>query len=90
MHHGFYDPDEVAPGSGPDHRAAQSRMIQEALSFAGVSGLLHFFSSLFLLCPSQLPKKTYALYIKTNVASLHESYGLCLLYADNIALKPRR
>ncbi|KAF9670389.1 hypothetical protein SADUNF_Sadunf13G0063200 [Salix dunnii] len=37
MHHGFYDPDEVAPGSGPDHRAAQSRMIQEALSFAGVS-----------------------------------------------------
>ncbi|KAJ6693683.1 hypothetical protein OIU85_004458 [Salix viminalis] len=37
MHHGFYDPDEVAPGSGPDHRAAQFRMIQEALCFAGVS-----------------------------------------------------
>lgn len=49
MHHGFYDPDEVAPGSGPDHRAAQFRMIQEALSFAGVSGLLLFFSSLFHL-----------------------------------------
>ncbi|XP_061946147.1 probable tocopherol O-methyltransferase, chloroplastic isoform X1 [Populus nigra] len=37
MHHGFYDPDEVVSGSDSDHRAAQFRMIQEALSFAGVS-----------------------------------------------------
>ncbi|GAV83051.1 Methyltransf_23 domain-containing protein [Cephalotus follicularis] len=35
MHHGFYDPD--ASVSGSDHRAAQTRMIEEALRFAGVS-----------------------------------------------------
>ncbi|KAJ4844917.1 putative tocopherol O-methyltransferase, chloroplastic [Turnera subulata] len=38
MHHGFYDPDETVSGSGADHRAAQIRMIQEALRFAGVPG----------------------------------------------------
>ncbi|KAK8507506.1 hypothetical protein V6N13_141525 [Hibiscus sabdariffa] len=35
MHHGFYDPD--SDGSGSDHRAAQIRMIEESLRFAGVS-----------------------------------------------------
>ncbi|KAG0448728.1 hypothetical protein HPP92_027695 [Vanilla planifolia] len=34
MHHGFYD--EVFPASIADHRAAQIRMIEQALSFAGV------------------------------------------------------
>jgi tocopherol O-methyltransferase len=59
MHHGFYYPDEVVSGSDSDHRAAQFRMIQEALSFAGVSGLLLFFlcclSSIYIYI-SQLPK----------------------------------
>ena len=36
MHHGFYDPDSTVDVSG--HRAAQIRMINEALQFAGVSG----------------------------------------------------
>ncbi|KAK7832277.1 tocopherol o-methyltransferase [Quercus suber] len=36
MHHGFYDPDSTVDVSG--HRAAQIRMIDEALRFAGVSG----------------------------------------------------
>ncbi|KAL5767580.1 hypothetical protein ACOSQ2_014363 [Xanthoceras sorbifolium] len=35
MHHGFYNPDSSVSVS--DHRAAQVRMIEEALSFAGVS-----------------------------------------------------
>ncbi|KAK4572109.1 hypothetical protein RGQ29_030507 [Quercus rubra] len=35
MHHGFYDPDSTVDVSG--HRAAQIRMINEALQFAGVS-----------------------------------------------------
>ncbi|OMO96728.1 Methyltransferase type 11 [Corchorus olitorius] len=35
MHHGFYDPDSDA--SGADHRAAQIRMIEESLRFAGLS-----------------------------------------------------
>ncbi|XP_074583668.1 gamma-tocopherol methyltransferase, chloroplastic-like isoform X2 [Curcuma longa] len=35
MHHGFYDPGATAPIH--DHRAAQIRMIEEALRFAGVS-----------------------------------------------------
>ncbi|KAK9994135.1 hypothetical protein SO802_023838 [Lithocarpus litseifolius] len=34
MHHGFYDPDSTIDVSG--HRAAQIRMIDEALQFAGV------------------------------------------------------
>lgn len=38
MHHGFYDADSSATVSG--HRAAQIRMIEEALRFAGVSGNL--------------------------------------------------
>jgi tocopherol O-methyltransferase len=39
MHHGFYNPDDQVSGSGSDHRAAQIRMMQEALRFAGISGL---------------------------------------------------
>ncbi|OAY70866.1 putative tocopherol O-methyltransferase, chloroplastic [Ananas comosus] len=35
MHHGFYDPH--APASLADHRAAQIRMVEEALSFAALS-----------------------------------------------------
>lgn len=35
MHHGFYDPDSTVSVS--DHRAAQIRMIDESLRFAGVS-----------------------------------------------------
>ncbi|GAB2264945.1 Tocopherol O-methyltransferase, chloroplastic [Dionaea muscipula] len=35
MHHGFYPPDKAA--SLADHRAAQIRMIEEALRFSGVS-----------------------------------------------------
>jgi len=38
MHHGFYDPDSTVSVS--DHRAAQIRMIDEALRFAGLSGRL--------------------------------------------------
>lgn len=40
MHHGFYDPDVEVSSSISDHRAAQIRMIEEALRFGGVSGLL--------------------------------------------------
>lgn len=36
MHHGFYDPDSNVSAS--DHRAAQIRMIEESLCFAGISG----------------------------------------------------
>ncbi|XWS65014.1 hypothetical protein CRYUN_Cryun05aG0054300 [Craigia yunnanensis] len=35
MHHGFYDPDSNVSES--DHRAAQIRMIEESLRFAGIS-----------------------------------------------------
>ncbi|XVE90386.1 hypothetical protein DITRI_Ditri20bG0073500 [Diplodiscus trichospermus] len=35
MHHGFYDPDSNVSGS--EHRAAQIRMIEESLRFAGIS-----------------------------------------------------
>ncbi|XP_048226198.1 probable tocopherol O-methyltransferase, chloroplastic [Ricinus communis] len=37
MHHGFYDPDVQVSASLSNHRAAQIRMIEEALRFAGVS-----------------------------------------------------
>ncbi|KAJ8771362.1 hypothetical protein K2173_026539 [Erythroxylum novogranatense] len=37
MHHGFYDPSSQASGSLAHHRAAQIRMIEEALCFARVS-----------------------------------------------------
>ncbi|GKU88759.1 hypothetical protein SLEP1_g2986 [Rubroshorea leprosula] len=37
MHHGFYDPDSSVSLSASDHRAAQIRMIDQALSFAGIS-----------------------------------------------------
>ncbi|GLT25871.1 hypothetical protein SLA2020_009730 [Shorea laevis] len=37
MHHGFYDPDSPVSLSASDHRAAQIRMIDQALSFAGIS-----------------------------------------------------
>lgn len=36
MHHGFYDPGADVSGDISDHRAAQIRMIEEALRFAGV------------------------------------------------------
>jgi len=36
MHHGFYDPSQEASLS--HHKAAQIRLIEEALRFAGVSG----------------------------------------------------
>ena len=39
MHHGFYDPNADVSVSAPDHRAAQIRMIDEVLRFAGISGL---------------------------------------------------
>lgn len=38
MHHGYYDPDADVSVSIPDHRAAQIRMIDEVLRFAGISG----------------------------------------------------
>lgn len=38
MHHGFYEPN-AADVSVLDHRAAQTRMIDEVLRFAGISGL---------------------------------------------------
>lgn len=38
MHHGFYDPN-ATDVSVLDHRAAQTRMIDEVLRFAGISGL---------------------------------------------------
>ncbi|KAJ6693684.1 hypothetical protein OIU85_004459 [Salix viminalis] len=38
MHHGFYNPDDQVSGSGSDHRAAQIRMIEEALRFTAISG----------------------------------------------------
>ncbi|XP_050122667.1 tocopherol O-methyltransferase, chloroplastic-like [Malus sylvestris] len=37
MHHGYYDPDADVSVSIPDHRAAQIRMIDEVLRFAGIS-----------------------------------------------------
>ncbi|XP_027353790.1 tocopherol O-methyltransferase, chloroplastic-like isoform X3 [Abrus precatorius] len=40
MHHGFYDPDSTVSVS--DHRAAQIRMIEESLRFAGVSVQVSF------------------------------------------------
>lgn len=46
MHHGFYDPDSTVSVS--DHRAAQIRMIDEALRFAGLSG--RFLSHPHLIC----------------------------------------
>ena len=49
MHHGFYNPDDQVSGSGSDHRAAQIRMMQEALRFAGISGLSDFFIYLYTL-----------------------------------------
>lgn len=39
MHHGFYEPGSDAAAS--DHRAAQIRMIEEALRFASLSGNLN-------------------------------------------------
>ncbi|KAE8699272.1 Tocopherol O-methyltransferase [Hibiscus syriacus] len=36
MHHGFYDPSSNVSAS--DHRAAQIRMIEESLRFAGITG----------------------------------------------------
>ncbi|XP_050224146.1 tocopherol O-methyltransferase, chloroplastic [Mercurialis annua] len=38
MHHGFYDTDKDSDSDLSNHRAAQIRMIEEALRFAGVSG----------------------------------------------------
>lgn len=38
MHHGYYEPGAEVSGSGSDHRAAQIRMIEETLRFAGISG----------------------------------------------------
>lgn len=43
MHHGFYEPGATA--SAADHRAAQVKMIEEALGFAEITG---FSSSLSL------------------------------------------
>ncbi|CAK7333739.1 unnamed protein product [Dovyalis caffra] len=40
MHHGFYNLNAEVSNSRSHHRAAQIRMIEEALSFAGISGLL--------------------------------------------------
>ncbi|KAM2685802.1 hypothetical protein EV2_008765 [Malus domestica] len=37
MHHGYYDPNADVSVSIPDHRAAQIRMIDEVLRFAGIS-----------------------------------------------------
>ncbi|KAK0592950.1 hypothetical protein LWI29_028178 [Acer saccharum] len=37
MHHGYYNPDSSVTVSVSDHRAAQVRMIEEALRFAAVS-----------------------------------------------------
>eukprot|EP00252_Welwitschia_mirabilis_P026776 TRINITY_DN890_c0_g1_i6.p1 TRINITY_DN890_c0_g1~~TRINITY_DN890_c0_g1_i6.p1 ORF type:complete len:307 (-),score=56.25 TRINITY_DN890_c0_g1_i6:90-1010(-) len=37
MHHGFYDATDSSSASDIDHREAQFRMIEEALTFAGVS-----------------------------------------------------
>lgn len=49
MHHGFYDPQ--ASVSLSDHRAAQIRMIEEALRFASVSGIYIIPASvIFLVC----------------------------------------
>ncbi|KAL5979574.1 Gamma-tocopherol methyltransferase, chloroplastic [Asimina triloba] len=54
MHHGFYEPHEQALPA--DHRAAQIRMIEEALRFAGIPGLLS--STLFPVL-SQHPRFPY-------------------------------
>ncbi|KAJ0471190.1 putative tocopherol C-methyltransferase [Helianthus annuus] len=40
MHHGYYNSDDVVELS--DHRSAQIRMIEQALTFASVSGLLRY------------------------------------------------
>lgn len=49
MHHGFYDPGSTVSVS--DHRAAQIRMIDEALRFAGLSGQFLSLTVHFLVRP---------------------------------------
>lgn len=47
MHHGFYKPDSAPLAT--DHPAAQLRMIEEALKFAGVSGFISVVATTFKL-----------------------------------------
>lgn len=51
MHHGFYDTDALPSVS--DHRAAQIRMVEEALRFAGLSDGMLPFIYLFMLISTQ-------------------------------------
>lgn len=56
MHHGFYEP--RASASAADHRLAQVRMVEEALAFAGITGLLLSLSVfLFFFSASQQLRK---------------------------------
>uniref|UniRef100_A0A803KST7 Methyltransferase type 11 domain-containing protein n=1 Tax=Chenopodium quinoa TaxID=63459 RepID=A0A803KST7_CHEQI len=55
MHHGYYDPSQPALLS--QHRAAQIRMIEEALRFAGVTDLQVIrYSTVNIYDPSKQPK----------------------------------
>lgn len=58
MHHGFYDPNSTVSLS--DHRAAQVRMIEEALQFASIPG--NCVLSVFLNAPVSLWIFIYMLY----------------------------
>ena len=68
MHHGFYNPDSTVDVSG--HRAAQIRMIDEALRFAGVSGrFLSLIHSLTLMQSARSLLQLLKSIFKANVST---------------------
>ncbi|KAJ6877513.1 tocopherol o-methyltransferase [Populus alba x Populus x berolinensis] len=71
MHHGFYNPDDQVSGSGSDHRAAQIRMMQEALRFAGISVAVVVFTARFL--PRELDVERLSQQLELVTLSIPES-----------------
>ncbi|VFQ73689.1 unnamed protein product [Cuscuta campestris] len=67
LHHGFYDHNISGGVSLPDHRAAQIRMIEEALRFASLSG---FLSSLLYV---------YGFFLFLLLTSLSDPYFLAFI-----------
>lgn len=64
MHHGFYEPGATA--SAADHRAAQVKMIEEALGFAEITG----FSSSLSLSLSLATEVNFACSTSSNFGKL--------------------
>lgn len=96
MHHGFYEPGSTVSVS--DHRAAQIRMIDEALRFAGLSGRIispshfnvHYISGVdLLIIPVLIP--TYVLVpIDVNKYELSTAYFFGLnLFAEDPEKRPK-